>query len=99
MNTPIFRSSFLSLIATFLFSQKAYEFSSLVNENGFFTEVKKSEPINGEVFKIINNEKSHMGVLKKGRKHGRWMEWHPDERRFEENYINGILDGSVSLFF
>ena len=40
-----------------------------------------------------------MGVLKKGRKHGRWIEWHPDERRLEENYKNGILDGSVSLFF
>ena len=96
---PIFRPSFLFLIATLLFSQKAYDFNSLVNENGFFTEVEKSDPIDGKVFKMINNEKSQMGVLKKGRKHGRWIEWHPDERRLEENYKNGILDGSVSLFF
>ena len=95
---PIFRHSFLFLIATLLFSQKAYDLNSLVNKNGFFTEVEKSDPIDGKVFKMINNEKSQMGVLKKGRKHGRWIEWHPDERRLEENYKNGILDGKYEEY-
>ena len=27
------------------------------------------------------------------------VEWHPDDRRLQETYSNGSLDGSVSLFY
>tara|TARA_B100001250_G_C19538642_1_gene673679 strand:+ start:124 stop:708 length:585 start_codon:yes stop_codon:yes gene_type:complete len=91
---PIF-----SFIIAFLFAQETYDIDSLIKNNGVFTEIGKNIPIEGKIYKRIKDEKNHMGILKNGKKHGRWIEWHPNERRLEENYKNGLLDGSVSLFF
>ncbi len=99
MNMPIFRPIFLFLIATLLLGQEEYDINSLRKIDGIFMVYGGNKPAEGNVFKMIDNEKNNMGILKKGRKHGRWIEWHPDQRRLEENYINGFLDGSVSLFF
>ena len=34
-----------------------------------------------------------------GKKQGTWKEFHPNKRILVENYNNGKLDGSVSLFY
>ena len=81
------------------FCQENYNINSLIKNNGIFTEIGKNTPVEGKVYKMIKDEKNHMGYLKEGKKHGRWIEWHPNKRRLEENYKNGVLDGSVSLFF
>ncbi len=87
------------MLFTIIFGQEIYDFNYLRKENGIFMTPSENKPADGRVFKMINNEKNYMGILKNGRKHGRWIEWHPDQRRLEENYKNGSLDGSVSLFF
>ena len=86
-------------IVTFVFSKETYDINELININGIFTEIGGDSPVEGKIYKVIKNEKNYIGTLIKGKKHGRWIEWHPDQRRLEENYINGLLDGSVSLFF
>ncbi len=82
-----------------LYSQPEYNIKSIVQINEVFLEKGGTQPLEGNVFKIIEDKKIYLGKLKKGKKHGRWIEWHPDHRRLEENYKNGLLDGSVSLFF
>ncbi len=94
-----FKPCYLSLLFTLLFGQKEYDIKSLRKIDGIFMVYGENKPAEGNVFKMIDNEKNNMGILKKGKKHGRWIEWHPDQQRLEENYINGFLDGSVSLFF
>ena len=51
------------------------------------------EPAAGLVFSIVNNKKINMGRLIKGKKQGYWLEIHRDERRLEETYKDGQLDG------
>ena len=40
-----------------------------------------------------------MGKVIYGKKHGRWIEWHPNERKLDENYKHGLLDGTSTLFY
>ena len=40
-----------------------------------------------------------MGRVKSGKKHGLWTEIHHYDRRLQETYKNGLLDGFVSLFY
>ena len=59
----------------------------------------ETEPANGLVYNLIKNKKVKMGNLINGKKHGKWIEWHPNERRIDENYKHGLLDGTVSFYY
>jgi len=89
----------LFLIISSIYAQQEYNLISITKNNGVFTKIGETEPVEGNVFKIIKDKKINLGKLVKGRKHGSWIEWYPEHRRLEENYKNGILDGPVSLFF
>ena len=46
-----------------------------------------------------HNKKKFLGKLVNGKKHGTWKEVYSDMRTLVENYKNGNLEGSVSLFY
>ena len=50
-------------------------------------------------FEQHRKQKRFLGNLMDGKKQGTWKEFHPNERILIENYNDGKLDGSVSLFF
>ena len=90
---------FLLLFISNIFSQQEFNIKSLINIDGIYKKIGSMEPAAGLVFSIVNNKKINMGRLIKGKKQGYWLEIHRDERRLEETYKDGQLDGSVSLYY
>jgi len=82
-----------------LSGQKEINIKSLVNIDKSYRLIGQIQPADGIVFDLKKGKKVKMGRLKNGKKIGVWVEWHPDDRRLQETYSNGLLDGSVSLFY
>ncbi len=80
-------------------AQNSYNINSLLKSDGIYKSKNETEPANGLVYNLIKNKKVKMGNLINGKKHGRWIEWHPDERRLDENYKHGLLDGNISFYY
>ena len=83
----------LLLITSNIFSQKEFNIRSLINIDGIYKEVISMKPAAGLVFTKVKNKKMNMGKLINGKKQGHWTEMHRDERRLEETYKDGQLDG------
>ena len=82
-----------------LIAQNFYEIKELKNDNGIYKVKTENKPANGVVYAFVNSKKIRMGMIFNGKKHGRWIEWHPEKRRLDENYEYGLLDGTTSLFY
>ena len=80
-------------------SQKEYDIINLINEGGVYKQKSNHDILNGIIYKILDDKKVVLGDLINGKKDGLWTEWYPDKRKLEETYKDGILDGSVSLFY
>ena len=86
-------------ISSILFGQGEFNINSLVNEDNIYKIKGQSDLVTGTVFTILENKKIRMGRLSNGKKNGIWTEWHPNERRLQETYKKGLLDGPVSFFY
>ena len=86
----------ISFCSTYLFTQNSINIDSLIIDNGIYK--NNNLPFYGMVFNLNKNKKFNMGKLINGKKNDLWIEWHPHEKRLQETYKNGLLDGSVSLF-
>lgn len=84
---------------SYMFGQNEFNIRQLRYIDDTYNVKGQSKPVNGIVYDIKNEKKIIMGSLKNGKKHGLWTEWHPRGRRLQETYKNGLLDGSVSLFY
>ena len=88
------------LCITILYSQEEYNINSLIKVDGFYKKIDHEKlPDHVSVYKLENNNKRFLGKLVNGKKQGTWTEIYPDMRILVENYKNGNLDGSVSLFY
>ena len=94
-----YTSIILLLIISNIFPQEEFNIRSLINVNGTYNKMDSKQPAVGLVYKMVNNKKVNMGLLVNGKKHGHWIEMHPDHRRLEETYKHGLLDGAVSLYY
>ena len=90
---------FIHFSFSFLFAQIEYNLESLDFINNTYTLKNQNDPINGIVFQLNDAKKMIMGKVVNGKRHGFWTELHPNNRRLEETYKNGLLDGFVSLFY
>ena len=86
-------------ILTFIFPQiqNKYNYNDIFEKNGILYQIKNNQKINGEVYTIINEKSFLMGLSIEGRKHGLWKTSFKDGQRLEENFNNGIVDGSMTL--
>ena len=69
-------------------------------ENGdllYFKDSKKK--VDGKVYKKINNKLMILGLVKKGKRDGKWKMYFKNGEILKENYNNGLLDGSISLTY
>ena len=80
-------------------SQEQCDIINLINEEGVYKQKFTDEILNGIIYQILDERKLVLGNLKNGKKDGLWTEWYPNKRKLEETYKQGILDGSVSLFY
>ena len=87
------------LLSGCLGAQYFYEFNQLEKHNGIYRKKNENKPANGIVYAYVNGEEVKMGKVIYGKKHGRWIEWHPNERKLDENYKHGLLDGTSTLFY
>ena len=88
------------LVLTDIYSQKQYNIDSLVKVDGIYKTIRNTNlPSAVSVYELNNYKKRFLGNLVDGKKHGTWKEFHPNRRVLVENYKNGNLDGSVSLFY
>ena len=88
-----------ALLLDFLSAQYYYEIDQLEKYNGIYKLKNENKPVNGIVYTYVSGKKVKMGKIIYGKKHGRWIEWHPNERRLDENYRHGLLEGTTSLFY
>tara|TARA_B100000214_G_scaffold375486_1_gene362083 strand:+ start:874 stop:1437 length:564 start_codon:yes stop_codon:yes gene_type:complete len=88
----------IPLLISIQYSQELY-MNSLITIDGIYIKNGDKVPANGTVYHFKKERKYRMGKLINGKKDGTWIEWHHKNRRLQETYKNGILDGSVSLFF
>jgi len=96
----ISKYSFIVLITlSNLSGQREINIKSLVNIDKTYRIKGQQKPADGIVFDFKKEKKVKIGRLKNGKKVGVWIEWHPNERRLQETYKNGLLDGHVSLFY
>jgi len=93
------RITALIILLSIGISQKEYNIINLINEGGIYKQNINDDILNGSIYKILDNKKVVLGKLKNGKKDGLWTEWYPNLRKLEENYKDGLLDGSVSLFY
>ena len=80
-------------------SQKEYDIINLINQGCVNKQKFNDDIFNGIIYRILDDKKVILGNLKNGKKDGLWTEWYPNNRKLEETYKHGILDGSVSLFY
>ena len=90
---------FIHFSFSFLSAQIEYNLKSLNFINNTYKLKNKNDPINGIVFQLNDGKKMIMGKVVNGKKYGLWTELHPNNRRLQETYKNGLLDGFVSLFY
>ena len=85
---------------TFVYPQKQCDIDSLIKTNGIYEKIGNKK-LTGlvSVYELKNYKKRFLGNLVDGKKQGTWKEFHPNKRVLVENYNNGKLDGSVSLFY
>ena len=95
-----FAFNFFFLGLTFVYSQKQCNIDSLIKINGVY-EIIGNKKLTGliSIYDLKNYKKRFLGNLLDGKKEGTWREFHPNNRILVENYNNGKLDGSVSLFY
>ena len=92
--------SLFFLSTTALYTQEEYNIKSLIKVDGSYKDIEGEKlPHLVHVFKLEHNKKKFLGKLVNGKKHGTWKEVYSDMRTLVENYKNGNLEGSVSLFY
>ena len=89
----------ITLILTNINAENLININSVAKKGGIYMLKENGNIADGKVYIISKGKKMDMGVLVLGVKQGVWIEWHPDGRRLQETYKNGLLDGSVSLFY
>ena len=80
-------------------AENTIHINSIKKKDGIYILKEDGNIANGLVYNTSNNNQVNMGILSSGVKHGLWTEWYPTGRRLQETYKNGLLDGSVSLFY
>jgi len=93
------RTYALLLSFSILFCQKEININSLVRINGTYSIKGENHPATGVAFDLKDGKKIMMGNLKNGKKDGVWVELHDFNRRLQETYKDGVLDGFVSIFY
>ena len=80
--------------------KKQCNIDSLIKTNGVYEKIGNKK-LTGliSVYDLKNYKKRFLGNLLDGKKEGDLGEFHPNNRILVENYNNGKLDGSVSLFY
>jgi antitoxin component YwqK of YwqJK toxin-antitoxin module len=89
----------LLLFIGLIWGQEEYNINYILEQNGLYVKELSDEIVNGNVYQVSNDIKVFLGKMKNGKKVGLWTEWYSKQRKLEEHYKNGILDGSVSLFY
>tara|TARA_B110000014_G_C20111590_1_gene585744 strand:- start:863 stop:1396 length:534 start_codon:yes stop_codon:yes gene_type:complete len=87
------------ILLSLAYAQQGSSYYNKADYNIIFERTMTSETIDAYLHKVIDEKKQFVGKIKNGKKEGLWTEWYPNQRKLEEYFSDGVLDGSVSLYF
>ena len=77
-------------------NQEEYIIKNLLKRDGVFVKKFSDDSLNGMVFQMFGDIKVPLGMIKNGKKNGKWSHWYKNGRKKDEGtYKDGKLHGLV----
>jgi len=77
-----------------------YNIDDIIERDSVHYKKYSDELVNGEVFKMFGSKKVPLGLMKEGKKDGKWTDWYENgQKSFEQTYKDGELDGLYTAWY
>ena len=84
----------IGLLLSFGFAQKEYDKDHIVERDTIYIKKFSNEIVSGKVFGMWGDMKVPLGVIKDGKKEGKWISWYKNGKKESEGtFKDGKKDG------